>query len=132
MNVIVDTCIWSAALRRQSADPSITAILTELITDNRIVLLGPIRQEILSGLTDKKQFQKLKHHLAAFEDFPINTTLYETAATFFNKCRVKGIQGSHIDFLICAVSALDKVQIYTQDSDFAHYKKHLDIHVFAY
>ncbi|HAI12035.1 MAG TPA: PIN domain nuclease [Phycisphaerales bacterium] len=131
MNVIADTCIWSAALRRKSTDQDITEKLVDLITHNRIVMLGPIRQELLSGITDKKQFEQIRNHLAAFDDFPITTIHYETAATFYNKCRLKGIQGSHIDFLICAVSAVENLLLYTLDKDFNHYKKHLDVHLMA-
>ena len=110
MNVVVDTCIWSRALRRKSPDPDITETLTELIAEGRVVMLGPIRQEILSGVVDPRQFRKLKARLSAFVDFPLRTGHYETAAMYYNKCREKGVQGSHIDYLICAVAVLEKMR----------------------
>ncbi len=131
MSVIVDTCVWSSALRRKKSDQHIAAKLTGLITNNQVVMLGPIRQEILSGVADLKQFELLKNHLAAFTDFPITTAHYEAAASFFNICRSKGIQGSHTDFLICAVSVMESMQLYTSDKDFTHYQAHLDIRLFT-
>ena len=130
MNVIVDTCIWSSALRHRSPDRDVAEKLTELISEGRVIMLGPIRQEILSGVPDKKQFQKLKKRLSAFPDLVLRTEHYETAAQYYNKCREKGVQGSHIDFLICAVSALEKVALYTVDKDFDHYKKYLSIKLY--
>ena len=46
-----------------------------------------------------------------------------------NQCRRKGVQGSTIDFLICAVAALEELQILTTDSDFLRYTKHLPINL---
>jgi len=39
----------------------------------------------------------------------------------------QGIQGSHIDFLICVVAARLKFKIFTTDKDFKFYSKHLPI-----
>jgi hypothetical protein len=54
MLVLVDTPVWSLALRRQSRDlsereRSITQALEELIRDGRVQLIGVVRQELLSG-----------------------------------------------------------------------------------
>ncbi len=52
MNVIVDTVIWSLALRRQTSNKQqdITNQLQELIHNNQVSILGAIRQEVLSGI----------------------------------------------------------------------------------
>lgn len=90
-------------------------------------MLGPIRQEILSGIKDLKQFNLLKEYLSAFEDFPITTKDYEKAAEFFNLCRSKGIQGSNTDFLICSVSFNNRFPIFTADNDFITFARHIAI-----
>lgn len=120
MNIIVDTCVWSLAFRRKSAkifNPE-KEELVQLIDQGRVVMLGPIRQEILSGIKEIKQFEKLKLLLSAFPDHPITTSDYETASSFFNKCRRKGLQGSNTDFLICAVALNNNFSIFTTDKDF--------------
>ena len=130
MKVLVDTSIWSLALRRNSdLNKNEVKELRELINEFRVIIIGPIRQELLSGVSDEKIYQKLKEKLNSFEDIQINTEHYELAAELFNTCRKNGIQGSHIDFLICSVSILNNYSIYTTDNDFKNYKKHIDINL---
>ena len=128
MKVIVDTSIWSLALRRgkQSAFPSVQE-LRNLIQDHRVQMIGPIRQEILSGIRSESQFKKLQKHLESFPDLPILTEDYVTAATFFNLCRSKGVQGSNTDFLICALAVRNKFSIYTTDKDFELFSKYIHV-----
>jgi predicted nucleic acid-binding protein len=98
-----------------------------LILEHRVDIIGPIRQEILSGLREIAQFERLESHLSAFPDIPLETADFIMAAKFFNTCRTKGIQGSNTDFLICAVSVQRQLAIYTTDNDFNLYAKYLPI-----
>ena len=127
MKILVDTCVWSQVLRHKNPNKELEAKLKDLIHDGRVCIIGPIRQELLSGITSIKQFNALKKGLSAFEDIPLTAEHFEKAAEFNNLCRGKGVQGSTIDFLICAVAYLDKLVIYTTDKDFESYKKHLPI-----
>ena len=131
MKVLVDTSIWSLALRRAGAtskeDQSLVYELNELISEVRVALIGPIRQELLSGISSQAQFEALKEKLRAFEDLPLTRLDYEHAAEFYNTCRKSGIQGSQVDFLICAVAEGRGVPIFTSDKDFYLYAKHLNI-----
>ena len=131
MRVLVDTSIWSLALRRSGApagqDRSLVDELHELIDDVRVAMIGPIRQELLSGISSEAQFEALKEKLQAFEDLPLGRDDYERAASFYNTCRSRGVQGSPTDLLICAVGAGMGVPIFTSDRDFALYAKHLPI-----
>lgn len=95
-----------------------------------MIMIGPVRQELLSGIADDSQYEKLKTRLAVFDDLPIYTEDYERAALFYNICRAKGIQGSHIDFLICSVAANHKLPIFTLDQDFYIYADHLPISIY--
>lgn len=54
--------------------------------------------------------------LRPFPDLPIDTEDYERASLFFNRCRARGISGSAIDLLICAVSFRFAAPVYTTDS----------------
>jgi predicted nucleic acid-binding protein len=132
MNVLVDTTVWSLALRRPGrtaavgTDPAAIE-LSELIREGRARLIGPVRQEVLSGVPDAGQFQALRSRLAAFPDHPIVPQDYETAAEFYNRCRTKGIQGSHIDFLICAVAWRNQMTVLTKDADFIRYAQFLPV-----
>ena len=90
-------------------------------------MIGPIRQELLSGIRHQKQFDSLKKHLDSFPDLPILTEDYVVAARFFNLCRSKGIQGSNTDFLICSIATRTKYSIFTTDKDFVSYATLLPI-----
>lgn len=126
--VLVDTCIWSSALRSKAPkDTAVAERLSQLIDDNQVRIIGPIRQELLSGYTDKNSFERLRQIITYFPNEPIIDADYESAAEYSNFCRSKGIQGSHTDFLICAVSIRTKFRIYTSDKDFQHYSKRLPI-----
>jgi len=128
MRILVDTCVWSEALRRKiSTESDVSRELQRLIFEHRVEIIGPIRQELLSGLREVTQFDRLEQHLEAFPDIVLEAVDHITAAKFFNICRVKGIQGSNTDFLICAVSARLEMAIYTTDKDFQQYSKYLPI-----
>ncbi len=128
MNILVDTCLWSLALRRnQEKNDAVVKELGELISECRAQLIGPIRQELLSGIKNEKQFNALKVNLQAFPDLPLQMDDYECAAEFFIRCRQNGIQGSNTDFLICAVAYRNNIAIFTVDHDFDLFQNHLPV-----
>ena len=128
--VLVDTSVWSLAFRKKhpdSNDKKLIEYLTFLIRNRYAVMIGPIRQEILSGISDESTFRKLKEALKAFPDFEITTDDYEQAAAYYNICRSNGIQGSHIDYLICSVAHNNDFLVFTLDKDFENYRKYIGI-----
>ena len=128
MRVLVDTSIWSLALRRRKhAQNPEAEELGRLIAAHVVEIIGPIRQEVLSGVRDTVQFDGLETHLAAFADLPLTAEDYVTAAKFYNLCRAKGIQGSNTDFLICAVAVRHDLSVFTTDGDFPNFAKCLPI-----
>ncbi len=126
--ILIDTCVWSLALRgKNTRSKEIAAELSSIIDQGSVMIIGPVRQELLSGYSNQNQYLKLKHKLDYFPNQLIIDTDYILAAEYSNTCRAKGIQGSHTDFLICAVSTRMKTSIFTTDKDFQHYKLHLPI-----
>ena len=131
MKVLVDTPVWSYALRKQNADyQHLVSLLENLIKDQRALIIGPIRQEILSGYSDLRKFKILREKLSFFENTPIEDTDYEKAAELCNYCRKKGIQGSHTDFLICAVANRISAYVLTTDKDFFHFQKAVPLKIY--
>lgn len=126
MSVLVDTPVWSLALRRKAGQLGSTerrnvAEWRALIGAGRAHLTGSIRQEILSGVREASAFERLRDHLAAFDDVPVETTDHERAAAFFNACRAKGVAAGAIDVLICAVAVRHRLAVFTTDADFTRY-----------
>jgi predicted nucleic acid-binding protein len=128
VNIIVDTSIWSLALRRGAPRDTVEEReLAELVREGRVLMLGPVRQEILSGIRAEDQSRTLRDRLRAFPDVALATKDYEDAATCFNRCRAKGLQGSNTDFLLCAVALRLNAAILTTDKDFEGFARVLQL-----
>ena len=94
MMVLIDTSVWSLALRRKTPPNNRYVFeLNELIKERNVVMMGPVRQEILSGIRELAQFKSLKSRLRSFPDLILTTHDHELAAEFFNHLRRQGIQG---------------------------------------
>ena len=130
MDVIIDTCVWSAVMRRRQPDLTISAELQKLFSQGRARMIGIIRQELLTGIKHENQFEILKSKLRAFVDIEITQETHEFAAELANKCIAKGFQGSHSDFLICAAAKMGKHYIYSLDQDFIGFSKVIGLNLY--
>jgi len=90
-------------------------------------MIGPIRQELLSGIRSDEQYQGLRDRLRAFPDLRLQTEDHELAARFFNECRSRGVQGSNTDFLICAIAARRDNVVFSTDRDFEAFEQILKV-----
>jgi hypothetical protein len=134
--ILVDTPVWSLALRRRHGDLNAgerthVREWERLVRAGSAAVVGPIRQELLSGVRDERVWERLRNALRPFPDLPVTMGDYERAAQFFNRCRARGITGSAIDLLICAVAARFKTPIYTTDQDFRRYAAVLRLRLHA-
>ena len=136
MNVLIDTSVWSLALRRKNESLStnerfLVAELSELIREGRARMIGFVRQELLSGIKATEQYEKLRLHLRSFPDEVVDTSDYEEAAKAGNRCRAKGVVVSIVDILLCAVANKRLWTIFTTDPDFSNYAKVLPLRIHA-
>ena len=62
-----ETSVWSLVLRRRvrSRDDALADELERLIVTYRVVMIGPIRQELLSGIRTHEQYERLRERLRA-------------------------------------------------------------------
>lgn len=122
MKIIVDTSTWSLFLRRQGPrDSWPVRALERYLRTGRVQLLGIIRQELLSGIREQSQFERLRDALAGLPDLLATTSDHVLAAQYYNLCRSWGVQGSAVDFLICAQAINHELPILTTDKDFETY-----------
>ena len=136
MNVLIDTSVWSLALRRKNESLStnerfLVAELSELIREGRARMIGLVRQELLSGIKATEQYEKLRLHLRSFPDEVVDTSDYQEAAKAGNRCRAKGVVVSIVDILLCAVANKRLWTIFTTDPDFSNYAKVLPLRIHA-
>jgi predicted nucleic acid-binding protein len=122
MKLLADTSVWSLALRRRKTaslsteERRLAALLAEAVSDGRVVMIGPIRQELLSGIKEQSQFEKVKNALQAFRDEPVDSSDYEEAARLYNLCRNRRVECAPIDILIAAVAVRHKWQVLANDT----------------
>ena len=126
MDVLVDTSVWSLDLRRRTRQLSgrqlaVQRELADLVQEGRAAIIGPIRQELLSGIAEDTAFERLRERLRPFDDLRLTAEDYEDAARFNNRCRRAGVAGSAIDLLICAAAARRDLPVFTTDADFQRY-----------
>ncbi len=137
MSAVVDTNVWTLLVRRtaaslKAADAAAVAELRRLGGESRALLIGAVRQEVLSGIRHFEQFERIRRSIRGFEDTASLARDYERAAEFSNTCRSEGVQGSPTDLLICAVSERVGSPIFTLDRDFEAFARHLPIHLHQY
>jgi predicted nucleic acid-binding protein len=136
LRVIVDTSVWSLALRRQRKDlsrgeRSLVLLLRDIIVQGDAVLLGIVRQELLSGISSAGTFEIIRQRLRGLDDLPSDVEDYERAASSTNQCARHGVSTSIADMLICAVATGRDLPILSTDDDFKLYAKHLPIRLFS-
>jgi predicted nucleic acid-binding protein len=130
MNVVVDTSVWSEFLRTKKVDDQKhVETLKTLIRDSRAVLLGVVKQALLSGIKESAKFDVLQKVLEGFNPLLATDEDHILAAKFFNVCRSNGIQGSFSDFLICAQAFNNNMSILASDGDFVHFAKFIPLSI---
>ena len=135
MPVLVDTPVWSFALRRRrdglsSAESARVAVLQTLIHSGEAVIIGPVRQEMLTGIRDHATYLRLRDRLRAFPDAELAAEDYERAAEFASTCVRAGEADSPVDYIICSAAVKLNAPIFTADSDFTRYARLLPISLY--
>jgi predicted nucleic acid-binding protein len=128
VKVLVDTPVWSLAFRRQPStigapDQAIVSECAELVRDGRAAIIGPIRQETLSGIREPSDFEKVRSKLAAIPDTPLTTPDFEEAAKFSNYCRSRGVAATSVDLMLWAITIRLDASLFTTDGDFVRFAK---------
>ena len=132
MKYIVDTSVWSLALRRKQTgrpkQPMAVKKLNVLLEHGeRIFLVGIVIQEILQGIREQDQFSKVAGALSYFPLLEPARDDYVFAAQLFNSCRSKGVCASTVDYLIAALSIKNECRLLTSDKDFELISKHTEL-----
>jgi len=130
VNLVVDTSVWSLVLRRPRVDesnPSVRAFRAHVEANDGIFLIGNILQELLDGLRDKKDFERLLSLLDPFPILGLGRETYVAAAELRQRCRSRGVQVGPIDCLIAAACIQESYPLLTADRDFVNLAKHSDL-----
>jgi len=133
MKFVVDTSVWSAALRRRRTvqpEPVGARLLRSLVEDNvPLVLPGIVMQELLSGVRGTRQFERLQAALSPFTTIYASQAHHVLAAQLCNTCRSSGVATTPTDVLIAATAILEDAVLLTSDQDFVRIAEYSDLQV---
>ena len=128
MSVLVDTSVWSIALRRDRPAPGReTEALRAVIERGDVCLLGIILQEVLQGFPSLDRTQRLVEHLAPFPLLSMHRGDFVYAAEIRNRCRAKGLAISTVDAQIAAAAINHRCALLTLDGDLAGVARHFPL-----
>jgi predicted nucleic acid-binding protein len=122
LKVLVDTSVWSLALRRKtpSIQPEVILLQKIIGEEHQVFLTGVILMEILQGFRERHQFEKIHGYLDAFPMLDLNRDGYAKAALLQVKCRKQGVQSATVDSLIAQTAMEHECHLLTADQDFTH------------
>ena len=130
MKILVDTSVWSHALRRKTKIQEKTEFLEELIeNDEEIYLIGIILQEILTSIKKGKLFNEIKDTLKSYKIIEPKIEDYICAAELNTKLIKKGIQCTSIDILIAVICINYNLFLVTFDNDFKKIKDNSNLKI---
>jgi predicted nucleic acid-binding protein len=129
MNVLVDTSVWSLALRRkQQASHSAVNQLRDIILDGHTILyIGIILTELLHGIRSQSLFEQIETQFETFTCLDLARENYVNAARLSIVCKRKGITASTIDFIIATAAIDNACLLLTTDKDFDSIAKVSDL-----
>ena len=107
--------------------PFVLAFRAHLSAEDGVFLTGNALQELLDGLRNKQDFDRLQHILEPFPLVPLHRGASIAAAQLRQRCRVNGVQAGPIDCLIAAACIEHGFPLLTADRDFTYITKHSDL-----
>ena len=134
MTMLVDTSVWSLALRRDApADvPEMEALKAALLGGESIVTTGLVLQELLQGFSGPKAHEQIVERFAALPLIAPDREDHIAAASLRNACRRKGVQIGTIDALLAQICIRHGLTLLTTDQDFHHVAAHCALSVWPH
>jgi predicted nucleic acid-binding protein len=120
--LLVDTSVWSLALRRDVADPGpgVAALRDVLERSDPLYMTGLILQELLQGFSGPRAREEIISRLSALPLLAPDRRDHIDATDLRNRCRRAGIQVGTIDALLGQLCLRHNLVLLTTDDDFRH------------
>ena len=133
MTLLVDTSVWSLALRRDRVrdEPQVEALRQALGGAQSVVTTGLILQELLQGFAGARAQREIVERFAALPLLVPDRQDYIDAAGIRNRCRRAGIQLGTIDALLAQLGVRHRLVLLSTDNDFVHAARHCALRVWA-
>ncbi len=131
MSLLVDTSVWSLALRRdiEAIEPQVQELKEALFGSEVVVTTGLVLQELLQGFSGPKAQAQIVERFAALPLLQPDRDDHIGAAAVRNTCRQAGVQIGTIDALLAQLCIRHQLTLLTTDKDFTHAAKHCPLRV---
>lgn len=131
MNLLVDTSVWSLALRRDRPSDSaeVVLLIRTIESGEPLSTTGLILQELLQGFAGPKSRDQIVERFSALPLIVPDRDDHIQAAELKNVCRRKGVQIGTIDALLAQLCIRHDLTMLTTDEDFRHLAKHTALRV---
>ena len=131
MSLLVDTSVWSLALRRDRPQdvPAVDELVRALGGDDIVVTTGLILQEILQGFVPDRARAQIIERFASMPLVEPDRDDYIAGAEVRNTCRRAGVQLGTVDALIAQLAIRHKHTLLTTDRDFEHAAPHIGLSI---
>lgn len=119
--MLVDTSVWSLALRRDghSDDPTVAVLAEALDGTGQVFTTGLILQELLQGFHGPRSRKRIIDRFSALPFLIPDRTDHIDGAQLRNRCRRKGLQLGTIDALLAQLCVRHDLLMLTTDQDFS-------------
>jgi len=126
VTLLVDTSVWSLALRRDAAvnAPQVQALKDALLGADVVVTTGLVLQELLQGFSGPKAAAQIIERFSALPLLQPDRDDHVAAAQIRNTCRRAGVQIGTIDALLAQLCVRHDLVLLSTDNDFALAAKH--------
>lgn len=129
MSLLVDTSVWSLALRRDGPQdsPEVEGLRRGLNGNDIVVTTGLILQELLQGFVPERARKQIVDRFAYVPLIQPDRDDHVAAAGVRNTCRRAGVQVGTVDALIAQLAIRHGFTLLTTDKDFVHAAPHVGI-----
>ncbi|HPF25553.1 MAG TPA: PIN domain-containing protein [Steroidobacteraceae bacterium] len=133
MTLLVDTSVWSLALRRDGLvdDPHVKALQAALNGGESVVTTGLVLQELLQGFAGPRAGQDIIDRFSALPLLPSTRRDHIDAAALRNICRRAGVQLGTIDALLAQLCIRHELTLLTTDADFTRAAEHCKLRLWS-
>lgn len=131
MTLLVDTSVWSLALRRdaEATEPEVQHLKDALLGSGVVVTTGQVLQELLQGFSGPKARAQIIERFAALPLLQPDRDDHIGAAVLRSTCRQAGVQLGTIDALLAQLCVRHELTLLATDQDFTHAAKHCALRV---
>jgi predicted nucleic acid-binding protein len=133
VNLLVDTSVWSLALRRDAlaSEPEVHLLKDALLGADVVVTTGLVLQELLQGFSGPKSRAQIVERFAALPLLQPDREDHVAAAVLCNTCRRAGVQVGTIDALLAQLCIRHDLMLLSTDNDFKLAAAHCALRVWA-